>query len=415
MMEYLILTPHYAPDLGPSAPLFTMLCRELANAGHRVTVVSAVPHYPSGKVPQEFRGKFITRTLEDGVNVVRVRVPSVKRSNLLMRAMQFFCYQIGALFACIPKQYDVVFVSNPALWVVLPFGWVVCVKRTPAIFSIYDVYPDVGISLGIFKHRVSIQLVTLLEKFCLRKSTYVRVISKSFLPGLRKLDVPEEKLVLIYDWVDVDLIRPVEKQNGFALEHNLDHKFVVQYAGNIGLSQALDCLLKAAQTLSDDPEIHFALIGEGAARETLIAQAEAMQLKNVSFIPFQPRERLAEVLSSADLSMVSLKKGVGVTALPSKTYSIFASGRPVLASVDEGCETWDLIQRSGAGICIEPENVDELVRAIRYFKENPELRKEMGKKGRAWAEYHHSPVVAAKEIYSLSVRAIEKKRGERAR
>ncbi len=93
-MNYLILTPLYTPDLGPSAPLFGMLCKELVALGHDVTVVAAVPHYPSGRVPDEYKGKFITHTVEDGVNVIRIRVPSIDRSNLILRALQFFSYQV---------------------------------------------------------------------------------------------------------------------------------------------------------------------------------------------------------------------------------------------------------------------------------------------------------------------------------
>jgi len=126
------------------------------------------------------------------------------------------------------------------------------------------------------------------------------------------------------------------------------------------------------------------------------------QLKNVSFIPFQPRERLPEVLAAASISMVMLRYGVGVTALPSKTYSIFASGRPILASVDGGCETADLIVQSGAGICIEPENADQLVEKILYLKNNPDLRSKMGMNGRIWAEKYHSPKSAAAEIEKIS-------------
>ncbi len=281
-------------------------------------------------------------------------------------------------------------------------------KKTPSIFSNNDVYPDLGSHLE-FQKPFCDPGGFLAGKVLLAKIYLCQGDFKSFIPGLLRLGVPEEKLVLIYDWVDVDLIKPIAKENRFSQEHALDKKFVVQYAGNVGLSQALDCVLSAAEKLSDHPDIHFVVIGDGAAREDLIAQSKAMQLKNVSFIPFQPRERLPEVLSSADISLVTLKIGVGITALPSKTYSIFASGRPILASVDEGCETWGLIQQSGAGICVLPENVAELTKAILYLKENPALCNEMGRKGRIWAESKHSARSAAKEIETLFSQAIQKK------
>jgi colanic acid biosynthesis glycosyl transferase WcaI len=405
-MDILIVTPFYTPDLGPSAPLFQMLSMELVQLGHQVTVISAVPHYPTGKVNKQYQKKFITHSEENGVNVIRVRVPSLDRSKLFNRFFQYFFYQVGAALSTIRQKFDMVVFSNPALWIWMPFTITTVLRKKPAIFSIHDLYPNVGITLGVFKRKPVISLVTKIEQYVLGRSDFVRILSESFKPTMHSMGVSDEKLVLIYDWVDTELINPLPHRNGFSKEHNLDNKFVVMYAGNIGLSQSLDKVLEAAKLLEDHPDIHFALVGEGAARKDLIAQAQKQGIKNVTFIPFQPRERLADVLSTADISLVSLQLGVGCTALPSKTYSIFASGRPILASVDDGCETADLVNKSRAGVCVKPEDPAELVKAILYLKENPQLCEEMGKNGRKWAEMHHSPRSAAQKIETLSRRMI---------
>ncbi|MCE5208169.1 MAG: glycosyltransferase family 4 protein [Chloroflexi bacterium] len=411
-MDILVITPFYTPDLGPSAPLFQMLSTELVKLGHRVSVIAAVPHYPTGRVQPAFHQKKITSSLENGVNVIRIPVPSLDRSNLTKRYFQFICYQIGAAIAITRQKFDVTVVSNPALWVWMPFIVASVFRKKPAIFSIHDLYPNVGISLGVFKRKAVISAVSGLEKFVLKRSDVVRILSESFRPTMNALGVPDEKIVLIYDWVDTDLIRPLSQRNGFANENHLENKFVVMYAGNVGLSQGLEHVLTAAKLLKDQEEIQFAIIGEGTARKELIRQADEEGIKNVTFIPFQPRERLPEVLSTADISLVILRAGVGATALPSKTYSIFASGRPILACVDDGCETADLIHNSGAGICIKPETPEELVKTILFLKNNPELREEMGRNGRKWAEAHHSPSSAAKKIADLSCRVIETHSGK---
>ena len=414
-MDILVMTPYYTPDLGPSAPLFQMLSVELAKLGHRVTVIAAVPHYPTGVVQSGFRTKKITKSLEDGVTVIRIPVPSMDRSNLVKRYLQFLLFQLGASKAIARQKFDVMVVSNPALWIWLPFTVASVFRRKPAIFSIHDLYPNVGISLGIFRHKPVIKAVAALEKYVLNRSDVVRILSESFRPVMNQMGVRDDKMVLIYDWVDTSLIQPNPHKNGFARENQLDGKFVVMYAGNVGLSQGLEHVLTAAKILKDQPDIQIAIIGEGAARKDLIQQAEAEGLKNVTFIPFQPRERLSEVLGTADISLVTLRTGVGATALPSKTYSIFASGKPILASVDDGCETADLIQQSQAGICIQPEMPEELVKNILYLKNNPELCVTMGRNGRKWAEEHHSPRSAAQRIADLSAGVLEtrlQKRGE---
>ena len=145
-MHILILTPYYTPDLGPSAPLFTMLSIALVRRGHRVTVITTVPHYPSGKVSAPFLGKMVWRSFEDGVEVIRVTLPSLERASLPKRLLQFICYQIGATWVGRHHQYDVAIVANPSLWVWLPFSYLIVLRRKSAVFSIHDVYPDVGIN-----------------------------------------------------------------------------------------------------------------------------------------------------------------------------------------------------------------------------------------------------------------------------
>lgn len=394
-MNILIVTPHYPPDGGPSSPLFAMLAEELVRIGHQVTVIAAVPHYPTGRVPREFRGFQTKRSTEKGVEILRVPVPSLNRGNLSLRLLQFFCFQIGMTWAGLRRKFDVLLTSNPALQVGLPFLVLGSLRRKPAVFSVHDVYPDAGIELGVFRSPAVIALVTLLEKACLRRADKVRILSDSFAAPMKRMGVPDEKRELIYDWVDTDLIRPLSKENDFAREHGLAEKFVLLYAGNIGLSQGLELVLTAAERLAPHEDVRFVFVGEGASRDNLITEAKRRRLKNVSFFPFQPREHLPEVLATADVSLVVLKKGIGFRSLPSKSYSILASGRPIVASVDEGSDSWKLIERCGGGICVPPEDPDRLTEAILRLKSDPVLRRELGAQGREYAERHHSPQAAA--------------------
>lgn len=400
-MRVLMITPYYAPDLGPSAPLFTMLSKELVHRGHQVTVITTVPHYPSGRVPVEYQGKPLQRSSENGVAIIRVAVPSLDRANLVKRLLQFLCYQLGATWAGLDQQYDATLVANPALWVWVPFASLVVLRGKPAIFSVHDVYPDVGVTLGIFRHRPVIAAVASLERFCLDHAVTVRILSESFRPGLRALGVPDAKMALVYDWVDTDLVQPLSRSNAFAQEHNLVDRFVILYAGNIGFSQGLEQVLGAAELLAHHDDLRFVLVGDGADRERLMAQAKHRRLTNVEFMPFQHRSRLPEVLATADVSLVILRPGVGSDSLPSKTFSILASGRPLLACVDEGSETWKLVKRADAGLCVPPGNPSDLAEAILILKRDYDLRERLGCRGRAWVEQHHSPQSAAEQFEKL--------------
>jgi colanic acid biosynthesis glycosyl transferase WcaI len=213
-------------------------------------------------------------------------------------------------------------------------------------------------------------------------------------------------LCLIYDWADTQAIRPLPRANSFAAEQGLSNQFVLLYAGNIGLSQGLESILDAARMIDEQSDISFVFVGDGTGRNALVEKAKSYQLKNVRFIPFQPRERVSEVFASADISLVSLKKGSGSGSLPSKTFSIMASERPIIASVDPDSDTWDLIQRSGCGVCIRPDSPELIIDAIQMLKKDPQLRLEMAKKGRQYVLEHHSPASAAVEFEQLLLNVI---------
>ncbi len=370
-MRILIFGGHYEPDLGPSAPLFTMLCRNLVKLGHQVTMLTMVPHYPSGRVPPEYKGKWFWKDDDQGVEVIRIGLPSVDRAKLAQRMLQYLAYQIGATLAGWSKKYDAVFACSSALTSWLPFQTLVTLRHKPAVYGVYDVYPSIGIKLGIFRHKPIISLMTYLERSCLDNAMLIRIISDSFRPDLREMGVPEEKMVRGYDWVDTNLVRPLPRDNAFSREHHLTDKFVVMYAGNLGLSQGLEHVIAAADLLKEQDDIQFVFVGDGASRTMLIEETTRRGLQNVKFLHYQPRERLPEVLASADISLVSLQHGIGSGSLPSKTYSIFASGRPLLISVDEGSEPWRLVEQAGAGLCIPPENPTSLSAAILYLKHTP--------------------------------------------
>lgn len=396
-LRILFIVPHYRPDGGPGAPLFTMLCETLARRGHRPAVLTAVPHYPSGRVPGEYRGR-AGRPLwsdENGVRVGRVALPSLDRRSLWRRLLQFGCYQIGATLAGRRQEADVVVAVSPALEVWLPCALLAFAQGRPVVYSVHDVYPDVGVQLGIFRHSAVIKGVAALEDSLLRRAAAVRILSDSFAPRMLSRGVPEARLHLVYDWVDTGLTRPLPRDNDFSRQHDLTGRFVVLYAGNIGQIQGLESVLEAAALLRSQPRVLFLLVGDGTGREALLARAAQMGLENVRFLPYQPLEAMPQVWASADVGLVSLIKGTGSGALPSKSFSILASGRPLLASIDVDSDLVTLVGRANAGICIPPQSPPDLAAAVLRLRDDPALCAGYGRNGRDYALRHHSPEAAA--------------------
>jgi colanic acid biosynthesis glycosyl transferase WcaI len=407
-LHILVIVTFYAPDWGAAALLYTMLCENLVRLGHRVTVLCTVPHYPSGQVQPEFRGRLFSRELRNGVEVIRVWVPSGDRAQLFHRLLTFVVYQLLGTAAGIVQSYDVVLGGNPALEVFLPFQVLTVLRRKPAVFTVHDLYPDVGVKLGIFRHRPVVWLIRLLEDLCLKASDYVRVVSEGFAPSLTARGIPASRIKLTFDFTDTDFIKPEPRSNQFAREWGLDQHFVVQYAGNIGFSQGLESVVETARALQVERKILFAFIGDGASRKTLEEAVRREGPENVRFIPFQPRERLPHVLASTDVALISLKRGLSADSVPGKFYSILASGRPLIASVDSSSDTSRLLERANCGICVPPEDPSALKDAILALYRNEGLRLRLGRNGRDYVVANHSCTAAAKQLSNLLTSLVSK-------
>jgi colanic acid biosynthesis glycosyl transferase WcaI len=413
-MKILVFGTLYEPDMGPSAPLFSSLCKELVRMGHQVTAVVPVPHFPTGRVSEAFRGRLFWHSIEDGVTVIRVGLPSVDRTRLPLRFLQFICYQLGAAWKILGQKYDVVLAGSPSLSGWLPFAVAVAARRKPAVYSVQDLYPNVGITQGIFRNKFVIAAVTVLEKFCFNHATIVQIISESFRTGLHDLGVADSKIALLYNWIDTDAIHPLPRVNEFSKEHGLDERFVILYAGNIGPSQGLESVLDSAGALQqDEKDIYFVLIGDGLNKKALVSEVEKRSLKNILFLPFQPRQRLSEVMASANVSLVPLRKGIDKGSLPSKLFTVLASGRPVLACVEEDSELWKLVDRANAGVRVPPEDPEELCKAILALMKNEKLCEQFGQNGREWAEKYLSHQSATKAMEELLSRAIKIKESQK--
>lgn len=400
-MRVLFLLPHYYPDKGPSAELFKLLCEELVKKECGVNVLCGVPHYPTGRVPKHYKGLYIRKEVINGVRIIRLPLPSINRNILWKRLIQSIIFQIEALICGLFIKYDIIISVTAAIQVFIPYLILGPVRKKKCVYSVHDLYPDILIKLGIIKNRFIINLISSLERICLKNSTKIRILSYSFLRWVEKYGIKKNQIRLIYDWVDINFIHPLPRENPFSIEYGLLNKFCVIYSGNIGYSQGLDVVLEAADRLKRMKDIMFIIIGDGVSKKMLEEIARQKKLENVLFLPFQQKHRYPEVLSSADILLVTLKKGLSRDSLPSKIFSYLSSGRPIIACVDKDSDVFNLINKSGGGICVSPENVDELVKAIIKLKGDEDLRDHLSKKGREYCANFHSSKYAAEEFIKL--------------
>jgi colanic acid biosynthesis glycosyl transferase WcaI len=402
-LRILLLTLYFAPDIAANAVIMTELAEELAALGHQVTVVTAFPHYAGNVIDRRYRGRLIQQDTHQGIRVIRTYLyTSPHKQRFLVRFLNYVSFNaLSTLAGLFAGPQDVILAPSPPLTIGLSAYIISRVRRIPYVYNVQDIYPDVVAKLGILTNPLVIAFSRWLERFVYASARHITVLSEGFRSNLLRKDVPPGKLSIIPNFVDVDFIRPLPQDNGFRHRFRLDGRFVVLYAGNLGHSQSLEHVLECAALLQGQGDIAFVIVGNGSRKPYLEAQARQMGLSNVYLIPFQPREDVPEIYAAADVSLVTLRKGIALDSVPSKAYTIMASGRPMIASVDEGSDTWQLVEQAQCGLCVEPENPQALAEAIRVLYADPALRERLGRTGREHVVQHYTRQAVGRQYHEL--------------
>jgi colanic acid biosynthesis glycosyl transferase WcaI len=402
-MKILILSLYYTPDIGPDPLLMSALAENLIKLGNQVTVICAFPHYKRSKLPERYRWKlFEIEKPYKGYRIIRtwVYVPSDER--IIKRFCNYFSFMVAGIIAgSLSGPFDHVIVYSPP-----PtngfIGYIVSrIWNAKMIYNVQDIYPDIGIKLGVFKNKWIIRLSQAIENFFYVKSAAIVVISDGFKNNLLAKGVDESKIHLIYNWVDTNFIKPMPLDNDFRISKNWDNNFIILYAGNIGLSQDLKDLLVIANLDGLPDDIHFVIVGEGPGRNKLEHDARDCCESNIEFFDFFPEEQLPILLASANVSLVMLKPEIVNESLPSKVIYIMASGRPILGVVPSDSDTWNIITNSESGLCVKPGNIDNFYSAILALYNDRDLCTQMGRNGREWVLKYCDPMQAAQSYQTI--------------
>ena len=386
-MRILIYSYNYHPEPIGIAPLMTELAEGLVQQGHEVRVVTAMPNYPQRRIYDEYKGKLYMTEKKKGVAVQRNYVWIRPHPGLLDRIMLDASFVLISLVHALKGlRPDVILLTVPPLPVAVPAAMLGWLHRCPVILNLQDILPEAAVHTGLLTNKRIIRIFEGLEKFAYRSATKISVISDGFVDNLVGKGVQENKIVLIPNWVDVNFIQPLPKEESpFRKAHQLNGKFVVLYSGNIGRTQPLTALIDAAARLKHIPEIAVVIVGEEKALQDLELYRQKIDATNVLLLPFQPRKELPQMLAAADIGMVMQKENVISFNMPSKIQLLLASGRPIIASVPSTGTAAKAVQQSKGGIVVPPEDSDALVAAILDLYKNPDKAEALGKQGRQYA------------------------------
>jgi len=403
-----VLCPHFAPDTAPTGEVITRIVTELAALGHQLHVVTALPWYREHRVEEGWQGKIWRREKTEWGSVTRVNpFPGANRRNLLRRAMGFAGFStLAGLASLRGGRVDAVIAMSPPLTMGLT-GWGThLVRRGPLVFNIQDVFPDAAIETGAITNRRIIAVARWLERVSYNRAAAVTVLSDDLLDNVVAKVQPNRRnrVHVIPNFVDTEFIQPASRMTAFRAELGIGDEQVVLYAGNVGFSQSLEMVVDSAREF---PQATFLINGDGAARTTLEARAAGMT--NVRFSGYQPKERVPEVLATGDIHLVPLKAGLGRVSVPSKTYSILAAGRPVLAAIDAGTEVPRMLAASGGGVAVAPDNPVAFRVALAALLADPAAATAMGTAGRGWVTGAASPRAVAM-AYEQLIRSVGSRR-----
>lgn len=383
-MKVLVLHQHYWPEIAPTGQLLQDICEDLVTKGHEVSVVCGQPSY---RIIDGIPKRAAASEVLGGVRVRRVYSYVPEKRSVARRLVHYGSYFVSSLSAALATERpDVVMVmSTPPLLLGISGVVLDLLRRVPFVYSVQDLYPDVAIDLGVLREGPLFSAIDQVSAFLYRRASRVVTLSDAMAAKLRAKGVASERLVVIPNWSDTDSVRPLPRDNEFARAHGLAGKFVVQYSGNVGLSQGLECLIEAAALLRGEPAI-FAIVGDGNARASLEVQAKQLGLTSIVFLPPQTRAVLPKVLASCDVGLVSMRRGVSTSLVPSKLYGILAAGRPVLAAVEPHSEVADVVSKHGCGLVVAPENADSLAQGIRDLMSRRSELPVFGQRGRLVSE-----------------------------
>lgn len=396
----------YYPDLGATGQLLTELAEDLVHRhGCKVSVVAGPPLLREQKnQPLKRNWLLVKKESRNGVEIFRAAGTVFRSRKFAGRATNYLSYFFSACLAGlrVPRPDVVVSLTDPPLIGLAAF---LTSRRSGArfVFLCQDIFPEVAALLEDFHSETLNWSLARINRFLVRKADRIVALGEAMKDRLiAGKGAPPEKVKVIHNWADCSLIVPEPKRNPFSVAHGLVDSFVVMHSGNMGLSQSLETLLDVADRLHDYPDIVIALVGDGVKRQDLESKARARGLANVRFFPYQPKERLKDSFASADVFIVSLKKGLTGYIVPSKLYGILAAGRPYVAAVEEMCEVAAITKGHNCGLIAAPEDPEDLAQKILALYHDRALAKRLGSNARQAALEFDRPnqVKAYYELFS---------------
>lgn len=382
-MHLLLIHQAFAGPDDPGGTRHFEFARHLVREGHTVTIVASNLAYKTGKPVVPLRGLVAEQQIE-GVRVLRAyTLPTIHRS-FVWRVVAFLSFMLTSAIAALRAgNVDLVMGTSPPIFQAVS-AWIVSVlRRRPFLLEVRDLWPEFAIDIGVLKNPVLIWLSRRLEAFLYARATHLLVNSPAYRDYLMTKQVADERITLIPNGVDPTMFDPHADGSRLRKQTGLEDKFVVTYAGALGMANDLPTVLQAAEILRERGDLHFLVVGDGKERAALEARAQQLQLPNLTFIGPFPKSEMGAVLAASDACLAILRNiPMFRTTYPNKVFDYMAAGKPTVLAIDGVIR--DVIEASRGGVFVPPGDAAALANGVVRLADDRATACAMGRSARAY-------------------------------
>lgn len=409
-MKIAVYSHYFEPEIGaPSARILDM-ASNWVTSGDSVEVVTCFPNHPTGQIYEGYRSSSYASEDLKGIKVHRHWTYITPNKGFIKKTLGHLSYVPSAMLTSSRRlQSPEVFIgSSPTLFAAQAAAMAASRYKAPFIMEVRDLWPAIFVELGVLKNPSLIRMLEYWELSLYRRATRIVTVTERFREDLIRRGIPENKIATITNGADVDFWSPASAKPGLREELGLAGKCVALYIGAHGISQGLRAILLAADRLKERRNVAFVFVGEGAEKESLVAEAKRLGLESVFFLDPVDKLKVRDFYALADLCLVPLRDIPGFDAfIPSKMFEMMAMSCPIVGSVRG--EAAEILKRSGAAELVSPEDSEGIAAAVAFLADNAEKRTRMGVAGRVFVERHYSRKALAERYRAVLAAAISER------
>lgn len=386
-MHIVLITHYFPPEVNAPAQRAYEHARIWVEKGHKVTIVTAAPSHPYGKLYEGYTNRTV-REIDDGIHLIRLRTILGANKGVFRRSLNYFSFMWAVQsYRNQLRDADIVISTSPQFLCGLSGKAVAKAAGVAWILEIRDIWPDSIVAVGATRKNLITKLLGALAARAYRQCDKIISVSPGYKEHFIQNNIPAEKIALIPNGVTLSPITEAARFDDFPCLAPIKGRFIIGYVGTFGMAHRLLTVLRAAKAMKNRSDVGFLLVGSGAERDTLAGYIQQHNLENVVLMEQQPQQAVQKLYSLIDASIVHLKKhDVFTTVIPTKLLEAMANGKPVLLGAEGTARK--ILTKANAGLAFEPENSASLVEAIDTLRKSPESVKQFSANGKSYVSEH---------------------------